>query len=174
MKTMKGLGDQPLDAVIHALQNLPSWNIHALTADKKSSLPWLECTGPDVAEQLVIRESNLAIHVQTIGIKVMEWGVLAAQAQLVWTLEQRLNRTWKAKLLEASMQEGQKLTEKQQEALYRAHPDYELWEQRIERAAFALNCTQAACNGFRAKQEMLKAAIRPSRDGGLDPSFGIP
>lgn len=164
--------NQRLDGVIHALQNLPSWNIYGFDSTG-TPVPWMEVMGVDVAEQLVIRESDIAFQVQTVSVQIMEWGVLAARAQRVWEVEQRLERTWKAQLLTGAMKAGEKLTEKQQEALYRADSAYDSWKVRVERAAEAVNCTQAVLEGFRAKKEMLRAAIRPAQEqGALAPSFG--
>lgn len=171
--------DHILDGIIHALQNLPSWNIYRIV--DTVPLPWLECSGVEIAEQLVIRESTLAVDVMTVGVKIAEWGVLHATAQLAWEVEQRRERSWKANLLEKTMTEDEKLpekdrrkwTEKLQESLYRSSPDYEEWKMKVERAAFAVNCTQAVLEGFRAKKEMLRASIRPAMEG-MNPGFAIP
>ena len=177
---MKTMTDGALDKIIHALQNLPTWNVYLIVNGVPT--PWLECQGVEVAEQLVVRESTLAVDVMSVSVKIMEWGVLAAKAQEIWEVEQRRERVWKAKLLEAAISEDQKKpekeqrkwTEKLQESLYRENPEYLVWKERVERAAFAVNCTNAVLEGFRATKEMLRTSVRPAIEGGMNPAFGIP
>lgn len=173
--------DTTLDAIVQALQNLPGFNIYAID-NVGVPVPWLEATGTDIAEELIIRESTLAIQVQSISVKIYEWGRLAARAQRIWEIEQRRERKWKAQLLKTTMaedaakpeKERAKWTEKLQEALYRDHLEYEIWKERVERAAEAVNASQAVLEGFRAKARMLEKAIRPAHEAGINPSLVVP
>lgn len=165
--------DATLDAIIHSLQNMPTFDIYAIVSDG-TPVPWMEVSGPEIAAELVIRESRLAVDVQTVSVKIMEWGRLAARCQRIVDIENRRYRTWKAKLVEERIAAGEKLTEKAMEAIYRASPQYDEWSVRIERATEALSSCQAILDGFRAKREMLRAAIRPAQEGGFSPSFAIP
>lgn len=162
-----------IDAYIQVLQNLPSFEIYAIDSEG-NPIPWLTVNGADLAQELVIREHSLAIQVQTVALKVMEWGRLVARCQRILDIENRFYRTWKAKLVEAKIQSGEKLTEKAMEAIYRSAPEYDAWNVKIERAQEALSSAQAVLDGFRSKSLMLRSSIRPAQEGGMNPSFAIP
>lgn len=168
---MKTQTDGILDSIVHALQNLPTFNIQAIV--KGVPTPWLEVVGPVIAEDLVIRESRLALDVMTVSVKIYEWGVLSARAQRVWEIEQRRERTWKAKLVAEKLASGEKLTEKAMEAIYRADAEYDVWKERVEAAAEAVNGAHAILDAFRAKAQMLRASIRPAMEG-MNPTFSVP
>jgi hypothetical protein len=125
-----------------------------------------------MAADLVIRDGDLALQVQAVSAKIMQWGVLVARAQRVLEVELRRERSWKAGVLRAAMADGQKLTEKQQEALYRDQPQYEVWKTQVERATEALRCTEAVLEGFRAKVQLLKSAVYRGVDG--RPALSLP
>ncbi len=176
MQYQKTQTDHALDAIIHALQNLPTFNIFAITDEVTGeTAPWYEVNGPDIADELVIRESRLAQDIMLVSVRIMEWGRLSARAQRIWEIEQRRERKWKANLIAGKVAAGEKLTEKAMEAIYRAEPKYDEWKSRVVRAAEAVNASQAVLDGFRAKKEMLKAAVRPAVENGrFNPQFAVP
>lgn len=166
------MNNDPLDIIIQALQNLPTFSIYTIS-NIGTPIPWMEVSGVDIANELVIREHTLATQIQSIGIKIMEWGRLVARCQRVLDIQNRLYRSWKANLIKEKIEAGDKLTEKAMEAIYRSNEKYDTWNESIEEYAENLACAQAVLDGFRAKKDALRFSVRPAHES-YNPQFTIP
>ena len=157
-----------LDAIIARLQQLQSFNVHAVNPDGSVS-PWYEVTGDKIVPDLVIQEADVLEQVQTISARIMHWGRMAAQCKRVWDITCREYRVWRDKLhLEQLIAagDGKKPTDKVIQATIRAHDQYPVHYMRMERAEEAYNAATAVLDGFRAKKGMLTAAAyRRAEDG---------
>jgi len=164
-----------LDQYISRLSNLTSFNIHSVDETSDTVNPWYEVTGKNVVNDLVIFEATLQEQVQAISAQVMHWGRLSAQCRRVLAVVERQYRHWR-EILSASLYvkpadwdeeaDGvwKRPTGAQVEAAYRSHPDYTLWQKRIERAEEAYNAAEAVLDGFRCKRDMLKSAVYRRRE----------
>lgn len=157
-----------MDAIIQRLQNMGIFNIHSVEIDGTTA-PWYDVTG-EIVRDLVIQESDLATQVETISAQIAHWGRMAAQCKRVWEIKERELRVWKnqqilSKLTPPKDDKGwKKPTQQLLEASYRADPVYSQLHVEVERAEEAYNAAQAIQDGFRAKRDMLRAAVVKYRD----------
>ena len=156
-----------LDAIISRLQNMHAWNVYeVLTDENKAEVkPWYEVTG-GIVNDLVIKDANLQEQVQALPGQIMQWGRLAAQCKRVWEIVERQYRIWRdTKMLgllsppDPKPKDWKKPTEKLAEATMRSDPQYKVWYKHQERAEEAYNAAMAVLDGFRAKKELMKAAV---------------
>ncbi len=153
-----------LDLLIQRLQNMPAFNIYAVTPEGVAE-PWYEVTGAIVAD-LVIQDQNLVTQVQAVSAQMAHWSRMAAQCKRVWEIEERLYRSWRSRFyLEKRNAEG-KVTEKEIEALYRTDPEYATYQNNIERAEEAYESSRGIVQAFQAKRDMIRAAIWRDRETG--------
>lgn len=155
-----------LDQYVQRLQNIEPFDIYAVRPDGTVA-PWYTVTG-DIARDIVIREDALAAQVEAVAAQVMHWGRHAALAKRVWEIEEREYRVWKAQRYLETLKnaEGKKPTEAFIEATYRTHPEYGPRATRVERAEEAFNAAQAILEAFKAKRDMLKAAVVRAHENG--------
>jgi len=161
--------DNILDQYIHRLQNLEPFNIYAVDALGRVS-PWYEVTG-EIVRDLVIHPAALRVQVETISAQIQHWGRMAAQCKRVWEIEERDFRIWKAEeYVKLATNPGDSNWKKPSDTFIdseiRTRPEYRDWYVRVERAEEAFNAAMAIVDGFRAKRDMLKAAVyRNGEDG---------
>lgn len=159
------MADNALDQYIQRLQNIEPFDIYAVKADGTVA-PWYTVTG-DIVRDVVIREDSLAAQVEAVSAQVLHWGRHAALAKRVWEIEEREYRVWKAqRYLEAVKGAEKKPTEAVIEATYRTHPEYSIKAARVERAEEAFNAATAVLEAFKAKRDMMKAAVSRSHEAG--------
>ena len=148
-----------LSAIVFRLQNMQPFNIHAVAPDG-SAAPWYEVTGPDIIPQLILKNDNVLEQVQTVAGNIAHWGRLAAQSKRVWEIEEREYRIWRDTLSLALLSGAEKkMTQAAIEQTIRSDAKYREFYARIERAEEAHAATLAILDGWRAKKDMLKAAI---------------
>lgn len=171
-------GPTTLDAHVQRLQNLPSFNIHSVDGDGKTTKPWYEVSGV-VVREIAINSNNLAVEVEVVSAQVAAWGRLAAQAKRIWEVTERRYRIWrdtkmlsyleppvtaakKGKAKEGDEAEKWKApTEAMRNAMIHIEPEYTQWQVDLERAEEAYNAALAVQDGFKAKRDMLKTyAVR--------------
>lgn len=161
-----------LDQIIGKLQNLPAWNIYAIDEAADTSKPWYQVTG-QIVRDLMITEATLEEQVASVSAQIMHWGRLESQARRVWVMEDRKYRQWREAIsrklhtppADPDAAKGwKKPTEAQVESTYRTDPEYAIYQQRVERAEEAFNCTHAVLEGWRAKLEMMRLAVWRKRD----------
>lgn len=136
-------------------------------------VPGVRYQQAQVVDQCVIHDTYLREQVQLVGAQVQQWERLAARAQRVYEMTERKYRIWREqRTLEAfekpadATKDWKKPTVKEAEAAYRVHPDYELWQLKIERAREAWNACEANAKGFEAKRYMMKNTVRRSEVDG--------
>lgn len=161
----------PLDAIVSRLQNMPAFNVFAISPQDGSVAAWYEVTGKAVIPDLVINENDILEQVQTVAARIAHWGRLAAQAKRVWQIEERRYRRWRDSLVLGLLQDAEvsgakKPTQDKLEASYRTHPDYDFYYAATERAEEAYSATVAILDGWRAKKDALRMAVfRRTEDG---------
>ena len=177
-----------LDQYIARMENIPSFNIHSVSADGMESNPWYEVKSSSIVRDLVLDEVNLGHQVQIITGEIQKWGRLLSQCKRVWELSERNYRTWRSRFVLDQMQppagtgkgvyedkDGWTLTAKGEpksptketvEALYRVHSEYQQQQVLIERAEESYNATNAVYEAFKAKRDMLKQVAYRHRDSG--------
>ena len=149
----------PFDALVQRIQNLVSFKIFQIDAAGEP-IEWYEVKPAEVVPRLLFSDSEIAVARQTIGAEILEWGRLAAQAYRIFQIQERKFRTWKAKsylaMIEAAEKaEQKKPSDKVLEATYRAHKDYVVMSQAVERAEEAYLTSDMIVNAFKAKERML-------------------
>lgn len=151
-----------LDSIVQRLQNMPSFNIHALDPSTGRPVPWFEVTS-GVLQDLVIHQANVTDQAAGVSLQIAYWGRLAGLAARVSEVEERLYRIWRdRKCLELSTpdpddKDWKKPSEAKLEQMYRTHPEYSVVYAQVERAKEAQAATEAILLGFRAKKDMLNA-----------------
>lgn len=166
-----------LDQYVMRLQNLEPFNIHSLDQEGEP-VPWYEVLGPQTVQDLVIRESDLAIAVQTVSAQIAHWARLSAQALRIVHINQRKYAVWKAKksleIIQKAKDEGEKKPTKDEvEKTYRLDPEYAEVNVAIERAEEAYNAAEGYVDAFKAKKQMLERFVWRARDG-IGPQFVVP
>lgn len=152
-----------LDETISRLQNIPSFNIHQVTATGETE-PWFLVTG-GIVKDLILHEDTLAEQVQTIPAQIMHWGRLVGQCKRVWEIAERKYRIWRDTtslgMLEPTTKPAKwkKPTGAQVDSTIRTQPEYIVHYTEMERAEEAYNAAMAVLDGFRAKRDMIKAAV---------------
>jgi len=162
-----------LDQYVARLQNMRSFNIY--TIDEKGNVgPWYE-VGPEIVQELVIQNYDLATQVQSISAQIHFWGRMESQCKRVWQIEERNYRRWRDnQILEMAKppsdpeakKDWKKPSEKHIEAAYRQRPEYHKLWQASERAEEALNSCSNILEGFRAKKAMLSSHVYRAREDG--------
>lgn len=153
-----------LDQYMQRLQNISPFNIHAILPDGNHE-PWYNVDG-SIVQDLVIRETDLALQVQTVSAQIAHWGRMAAQTKRVWEMEERGYRAWRSRFFLEQKGKDKPPTEKAIEALYRIDDEYAVWQTQIERAEEAHDSSKSIYEAFKAKRDMLRATIYRSRDDG--------
>ena len=152
-----------LDETIARLQNLAAFNIYAVMPDGTTQ-PWFEVTG-GIVKDLVLKEDTLAEQVQVIAAQIMHWGRLVGQCKRVWEIAERHYRVWRDTTSLAMLDpvtkpdKWKKPTGVQVDATIRTQPEYVTHYTAMERAEEAYNAALAVLDGFRAKRDMIKAAV---------------
>lgn len=174
---MTGLwNNTALDQYVQRLQNLPSFDV--LQVDPTGVVkPWYTVQGATIVQDLIIREADLALQVQTVAAQVGHWGRIVAVAKRVHAMREREYRVWKASCfldamtppLKASVAKGEKLewkkpTVAEMEAMYRTRPEYSTLNQEVERAEEAYNAASVVLDAFRVKRDALKIAVGRAMD----------
>lgn len=159
----------PLDQIVSRLQNLAPFNVHQVTPTGATE-PWFEVTG-GIVKDLVLSDDNLAEQVESISAQIMHWGRLAAQCKRVWEIAERQYRIWRDRtvleLLEPTTKPDgwKKPTQAQVDSTIRTQPEYVVHYEAQERAEEAYNAALAVLDGFRAKKDMIKAAVIRATEG---------
>lgn len=152
-----------LDETIARLQNIHPFNVYQVTKTGETE-PWYQVTG-GIVKDLVLNEDNLAEQVQTISAQIMHWGRLVGQCKRVWEIAERQYRIWRdttalGMLEPATKPKGwKKPTGAQVDSTIRTQPEYVAHYTAMERAEEAYNAAVAVLDGFRAKRDMIKAAV---------------
>ena len=160
-----------LDGIVSRLQNMPSFNIYAISPHDGSVAPWYEVTGKLVIPDLVINELDVLEQVQTISGRIAHWGRLVAQARRVWQIEERKYRRWRDSFILQLIRTAEEAGKKKPSAdtlaaTYRADPGYDSYYMATERAEEAYNAALAILEGWKAKKDALKMAVfRRNEDG---------
>lgn len=153
-----------LDMYIQLLHGMPSWNIHAVDQTGTVS-PWYDVSTENVINDLVLKEHDLLLQVQTVAAQIAHWGRLKALAFRIWQMEDRARRTWKAAQFltlyapESPPTGWKKPSKEVVTSEIRLHPDYAVYYTRVERAEEAYNATDAVLSAFRAKKDLLKEYV---------------
>lgn len=167
---------------IARFQNMPSFNIKAVSKDGMSAIPWFDVDSQAIVRELVLDEINIAGQVQTVTGEIQKWGRLLAVAKRVWELEERRYRSWRSQFhLDMIIGKGDKMkkwwtttakgepkppTAQTVEAVYRTDPKYHKCQVAIEEAEEVFNSVTAIYEAFRAKRDMLKQFAYRNRDTG--------
>ena len=168
--------ENQFDQYVARFQNLPPFNIHAITPDGMADAPWFEVT-QSVVKDLVIDELRIPEQVDIIAAEIQKWGRLSALSKRVWELEERGYRSWRSAFLikvtdpSDKSKEWKKPTSEICECLYRVDPEYVKWQVKIERAEEAYNATDAVLQAFRAKKDMLMKFAQRHREDGASPNL---
>jgi hypothetical protein len=159
------------DAIISRLQNMQPFNIHSIDENTGLNFPWYQVTG-EIINQVIISQENLQVQAELISGQIAQWGRFRAVTKRVWEIEERRYRQWRDQFkLNALNPEGKpegwkKPSKEALECMYRTHPEYNEWYQKIERAEEAFNSACAIQEAFRAKKEMMKEGkYRRSEEG---------
>lgn len=158
-----------LDAIIGRLQNLHPFNIYEIDPITGDIKPWYSVVAPTVLPELVIQENNLTEQIQVVSAQIAHWGRLTAQAKRIWAIAERKYRIWRDTqqlLIINTPDDKKKPTQATIDATIRTMPEYSVHYQNIERAEEAYNAANAILDGFRAKKEMMKLAIRRDQETG--------
>lgn len=156
-----------LDQYVQRLQNIEPFQIHAIKTDGTIA-PWYTVDG-SIVRDLVIRETDLGLQVQTVAAQIAHWGRMVAQTKRVWEIEERLYRVWRSRFYLSKIvpKDGEKKpTEKAIEAMYRTDEEYAKLQKAIERAEEAYETARSIYEAFRAKRDMLRATVYRSKDDG--------
>lgn len=162
-----------LDQYLQRVQNIPGWNIHAITDDGMNVYPWYEVSSQQAVVDLVLDEQRLHEQVSTVTGEIQKWGRLSALARRVWEMEERAYRTWRSaySLQQFDPEEKPKgwkrPTKEMVESKYRLDPAYHQCQMKIERAEEAFNATEIMLEAMRAKKDMLLKFAYRRRDDGL-------
>lgn len=155
---------ETLDGIVARLVNTPPWNINKFDEATREVAKFYEVTG-EIVHDLVIKDGNLQEQVQAVSAQIMHWGRWAAQAKKIWEVMEHKYRIWRdGKALELVDPKGKpkdwkKPTQAQVDQHIRTDPEYETWYIAQETAEEAYNATTAVYEGFKAKKEMMRAAI---------------
>lgn len=152
------------DEAIHRLQNMAPFTLFTIL-DDGSITEWWTPSPSELAELVVLREDRLHQDIVQIGVHIMEWSRIAAQAQRVWEIQTRVLRTWKAQQMVEGKEKDAKAPQWLLEEQYRQKPKYDELSESIERAAEASNAANAVLEGLRAKKDMLRMFVRRTQDG---------
>jgi len=164
--------DNLFDQYIARFQNIPSFNIHALTEDGMKSVAWYEVTS-EIVRDLVINELAIPAQVDVIAAEIQKWGRLAALAKRIWELEERRYRAWRSAFMLTVLDpvgkpDGwKKPTTDAIESMYRVAPAYADYQAAVERAEEAYNATESLLQAFRAKKDMLMRFAPRYHDQGV-------
>lgn len=155
-----------LDQYVQRLQNISSFDIYAVNAEGKVA-PWYTVDGT-IMRDLVIRETDLALQVQTVASQIAHWGRMVAQTKRVWEIEERHYRSWRSGFVLEKLNppEGKAPSMGKIEAMYRTEKTYHELQKKVERAEEAYEASKCFYEAFRAKRDMLKAVVFRSRDDG--------
>lgn len=153
-----------LDQYVQRLQNIEPFSIYSIKEDGRV-VPWYNVDG-SIMRDLVIRETDLALQVQTVASQIAHWGRMVAQTKRVWEIEERYYRVWRSKFFLAQKGLDKPPSEKSIEALYRTDPAYEQYQKGIERAEEAYEASKCIFEAFRAKRDMLRSVVYRSKDDG--------
>lgn len=125
-----------------------------------------------IVSATMIDESDLAAQVCRVSGEITHWGILEAKARRAWQWAEVQYRQWRERLAVKMLtkpdgdKEWKKPTEGQIEAAYRSHPDYHGYQMRLQMYEESTNGAHAVLEGFRAKKEMLRSAVRRSGEDG--------
>lgn len=175
-----------LNEYIARFENMPNFNIHAVSQDGMRASPWYEVQATAIVRELVLDEINLGGQVQIITGEIQKWGRLLAQARRVWQLREREYRAWRSQFFLDSLKwptpdkedelpagwtktakgDPKPPTKEAVEALYRVHVDYAKHQVAIEQAEESYNAVDAVYEAFKAKRDMLRHFAYRSRDSG--------
>ncbi len=164
-----------LDLYLSRLQNQPSWNIHAVSQDGHSTIPWFE-VGPDIYRELVVNDFAAPAQAAVLGAEIQKWGRLAALARRVWQVEERNYVAWRSAYLlkiydpEEKPAGWKRPTKEQGESMYRSEPRYHQLQAQIERAEEAYNATDTVVQALKAKKDALIRFTSRYHDGGMSTS----
>lgn len=155
-----------LDQYVQRLQNIEPFQIYSIN-EKGQVAPWYTVDG-SIMRDLVMRETDLAIQVQTIAAQIGHWGRMVAQTKRVWEIEERHYRAWRSRFVldKLSPKEGKAPSVAKVEAMYRIHSEYAPFQEAIERAEEAYESAKCIYEAFRAKRDMLRTVVYRSRDDG--------
>jgi len=154
-----------LEAIVQRLSTIQPVDIHEVAEDG-NTLPCYLVDGA-VINELVIWEMGLTEQVQVISAQIMRWGRLAAQAKRVWEIKERDYRIWRDGVIVRALyvaDEKKPPAEWKIEAQMRTDPLYLVHQKNLERAEEAYNVAQAVLEGFRAKKDMMRAAVVRSQE----------
>jgi len=126
-----------------------------------------------VIDECVIHIEGEEEQRRLVSGQVATWGWIAARAQRVYEMTEtqyrrwRDSEFWKAKQPPKDADKAwKKPTDKEAEAIYRVHTEYELWQFKIEKAREVWNQCEAIVAGFKAKREvMARTQRRMDADG---------
>lgn len=129
----------------------------------------------EIVETTMISEVDLAAQVSRVSGEITHWGIVEARARKAWQRGELDYRVWRevltAKLLTppvdpAERKEWKKPTEAVIEANYRSHPEYLTHQRRLHDLEESFNAVHAVLEGFRAKRDMMRTAVRRSTEDG--------
>lgn len=154
------------DALVHRLQNIPSFNIHCINPDGTTS-SWWEVTGDYIMKEVLIDENKLQEEVQCISGKIAHWGRYLSQCQRVSDIKKREYRIWKATKYVSFRSDGEKRTEKEIDSLIRIDSMYSQMYKEQERADEAHNSIQLIVDALLCKKSIIeKMVYRKNREDG--------
>jgi len=155
-----------LDQYLQRLQNIEPFEIYAIGGEGGVT-PWYTVDGT-ILRDLVIRETDLALQVQTVAAQIAHWGRMVAQTKRVWEIEERHYRAWRSRFVldKLNPSEGKAPSMAKVEAMYRSDPEYAKIQTRVERAEEAHETAKMIYEAFKAKKDMLRATVYRSRDDG--------
>ena len=168
---------ETVESILARLLNFAPWNVYRFNTITKECEPHLEIAS-GVLYDVVIQEGNLREQVQTVSGQIAHWGRLLAQCERVWQATEHKYRVWRdGKSLDLTNPEDKpddwkKPTQGQVDRLIRVDPEYTEWYIKQERAQEAYNATKAVYEAFKAKKDMLKAALIRSKEDS-SPTWGI-
>jgi hypothetical protein len=150
-------------------KGVSSFRVQGIDEDKRELTDGQLVEMAQVINECVIHIDGEEDQRRLVSGQVATWGWIAARAQRVYERTEALYRRWregefwKAKQPPEDPEAAKKWkkpTDKEAEATYRLHPEYEAWQFKIERAREAWNQCEAIVEGFKAKKDVMRRTQR--------------
>lgn len=161
------------DFVGYVKDNQPPFDLYVVDEGTGGVKKHMTVTS-QIISNTMIAEADLAAQVSRVSGEIAHWGVMEAKAHKAWQRGELEYRVWRevltAKLLTPPKLDGmtvkdwKKPTEAAIEAHYRSHPEYLPHQRRLQDLEESYNSCHAILEGFKAKKEMLRAAVRRAVD----------
>lgn len=129
--------------------------------------------------QLSISAKDLIQEAASCGALILYWGVEAARARRHVASVEASYRSWRdrrwldLKSTPIEVGEGKMKipSDTTAEKMYRTHPEYGVWQQRVADAQAAAECAEAVHEAFKAKKDLIRSMENMMRDEAGGPYY---